>query len=91
MTAPATRRPRPERETPEVADMIRRVLRSLVKRAEAGDLDALEELVAIQRDLEAYITAAARGLHEGPGRYSYGEIGRWLGVTRQAARQRVTG
>jgi len=91
MTLADARRPRPERETVEVADMTRRVLRSLVKRAEAGDIDALEELVALQRYLDECVTAAARGLHEGPGRYSYGEIGRWLGITRQAARQRVTG
>jgi hypothetical protein len=68
--------------------MVHRVARSLARRAEGGDIDALEELVKLQRDLDDYIDTAARGLHGEPGRYSWGEIGRWLGITRQAARQR---
>jgi hypothetical protein len=85
---PGSRPIRPERETAEVADMIHRVARSLARRAEGGDIDALEELVKLQHDLDGYIDRAARGLHAEPGRYSWGEIGRWLGITRQAARQR---
>ena len=68
--------------------MVARVLRSLARRAEAGDIGALEELVNLQGDLERAIDQAARGLHAAPGLYSWGEIGRWLGITRQAARQR---
>jgi len=78
----------PTTEPPELSGMVGRVLRSLVRRAEAGDIDALAELVAVQRALDAALGDAARGLVVGPGRYSWGEVGRWLGVTRQAARQR---
>jgi len=88
VTTPGCRPNRRERETAEVADMVHRVARSLAKRAEGGDIDALEELVKLQRDLDGYIDRAARGLHAEPGLYSWGEIGRWLGITRQAARQR---
>lgn len=68
--------------------MIHRVARSLARRAEAGDIIALEELVKLQGDLDRYIDQAARGLHSGDQPYSWGEIGRWLGISRQAARQR---
>lgn len=68
--------------------MVHRVARSLARRAESGDIDALEELVKLQRALDTYIEVAAKGLHAEPGLYSWGEIGRWLGITRQAARQR---
>jgi hypothetical protein len=68
--------------------MVGRVMRSLVRRAQDGDIDALTELEAIRRAADEYAGQAARGLVEGPGQYSWGEVGRWLGMTRQAARQR---
>ena len=68
--------------------MVLRVVRSLVRRAQAGDINALEELVRIQAAVGQAIPDAARGLHAEPGLYSWGEIGRWLGMTRQAAQQR---
>lgn len=68
--------------------MVARVLRSMVRRAEGGDIDALEELEVIRRAVDDAARDAARGLIEGPGKYSWGEVGRWLGVSRQAARQR---
>jgi hypothetical protein len=62
--------------------------RALVRRAAEGDLDALEVLALARDDLDAAIGDAARALHdEFHDPYSWTEIGRVLGVTRQAARQ----
>lgn len=80
----------PDTEPPELSAMVGRVLRSLVRRAEAGDIAALAELEVIDRAVMEASQAAARGLIAGPGRYSWGEVGRELGVTRQAARQRFS-
>lgn len=78
----------PATEAPELSGMVGRVLRSMVRRAEAGDIDALEQLVVIRQAADLAIADAAYGLVRGPGQYSWGEVGRWLGMTRQAARQR---
>jgi hypothetical protein len=72
----------------ELSGMTQRVLQSLVRRATDGDIGALEELTLLQREAREASIAAARGLVEGPGQYSWGEVGRWLGMTRQSARQR---
>jgi hypothetical protein len=42
--APRPRRPRIERESSDMAAMMARVLRSMVRRATAGDLDAVYQL-----------------------------------------------
>ena len=68
--------------------MIGRVLGSLVRRAEGGDPDALVELEVNAQATRQAQGKAARGLVSGPGKFSWGEVGRWLGITRQAARQR---
>lgn len=82
------RRARPERETSEVAAMQARMLRAMVRRAAAGDLDALGELVRLEALLSLAVHQAAVALHDAPGLYSWSEIAAELGVTRQAARQR---
>lgn len=84
--------PRPtydlDTEPPELSGMVGRVLGSLVRRAQDGDIAALEELRVIREAVVRSEVLAARGLVEGSGRYSWGEVGRWLGFSRQAARQR---
>lgn len=80
-------RKRPERESPELEAMIRRMLRALVRRATDGDTLALESLANLRADLAGAIAAAAVGAHDGPAEYSWTDIGQVLGVTRQAARQ----
>jgi hypothetical protein len=85
MTTPP--RNRPTREAPELGAMVRRMLAALVRRAEAGDLFALEQLAELRDQLPGYLARAAWGAHHGPAGYSYGEVGRELGVSRQAARQ----
>ena len=72
----------------ELAGAIGRIMRSLVRRATSGDLDAVTELWAIERAATIALVDAARGAHDGPGAYSWSEIAAELDVTRQAARQR---
>jgi len=78
-------------EPPELGAMTRRVLASLVRRAGAGDLDALGELAALVDHVEYALALAAHNAHVGPAAYSWTEIARELGITRQAARQRFGG
>lgn len=73
-------------EAPEVGAAARRFARALARRAAEGDTEALEELVALRGEVEACIVSAARNLHRF--NYSWTDIGRVLGMTRQAARQR---
>jgi predicted DNA binding protein len=84
----ANRRPRPDREAPELGAAVDRMLRALVRRATAGDLFALEELARLEREVRVAVTAAGRGAHDGPAHYSWTEVANELGVTRQAARER---
>lgn len=80
-----SRRERPE--CPEVGSAARRMVRALVKRAEEGDTEAIEQLVETQHEVTQAITAAGQALHS-VGGYSYTELAQVLGTTRQAARQR---
>jgi len=75
-------------EAPELGDMLARMLRALVRRAAAGELDAVIELSLLEQRAGDALVLAARGAHGEPGRYSWTEIGRELGITRQAAQQR---
>lgn len=75
-----------EREAPEVGAMAGRVLRALVRRAEAGDGEALEQLLALEDQIAGAIKDAGRGLHRFG--YSFTELGSIAGVSRQSARER---
>jgi hypothetical protein len=81
--APAPKR---YKDNDEYFKMMRRLLRAASKRIELEDPTVLGQLMAIQQDLDAAVDAAAQSLHAGG--FSWGEIGRQLGVTRQAAYQR---
>lgn len=52
-----------------------------------GDLESLAELVALDAELQATIQRTVDRLRSEHG-FSWGEIGRVLGVSRQAAQQR---
>src|SRR5690349_2760645 len=84
---------RQDREALELAAFLRRMGRALVRRAGDGDLDALVALVDSRAALDVAIGDAARalhtwrvdGVHDG---YSWAEIGRAVGISKQAAQQR---
>ena len=76
-------------ETPEYRAMMVRMLRAYGRRvADADDVD-LGDMVGLRDELEAAIADAVRGQRERHGR-SWADIGRALGITRQAAQQRYT-
>lgn len=80
------RRSRSFYEAPEMEAFMRRMARALARRAAEGDLEALAAIVAARADLADALEVGARGAHEHG--YSWTEIGREIGITRQAARQR---
>ena len=74
-------------EPSDYAAFLRRSLRAMARRVAAADPEALAMLCSLRADLEVAENVAMVGLHaEG---YSYTEMARPLGITRQAARQRV--
>jgi DNA-directed RNA polymerase specialized sigma24 family protein len=80
------RRRRVEREAAEVGEGIRRMVAALGRRAADGDVLALVELAQVAATVREAEQAAVEGLRLVG--YSDGEIGRELGVSRQAVRQR---
>jgi hypothetical protein len=82
------RRPRVV-ENDEYAAFLRRVIRAFGRRIAAGDIDALADAAFLSDQLDTVIKAAVTGLHDRG--YSWADIGRQLGVTRQAAQQRFGG
>lgn len=88
MATTTTRESRPR----ELSDMIaftRRIMRSLGRRVQDRDIEGLAGLVALQADLDDQVrqTVAFLRTPEGGG-YSWTDVGRVLGITRQAAQQR---
>jgi DNA-directed RNA polymerase specialized sigma24 family protein len=80
------RRRRVEREAAEVGEGIRRMVVALGRRAADSDVLALVELEAVADAVQAAEQAAVGGLRAVG--FSDGEVGRELGVSRQAVRQR---
>jgi hypothetical protein len=87
-TRTTAKRAKKSYEAPDMAAMIGRVARGMARRAEAGDLEALSALAQARADIDAAMVAAAKGLHDGEFGYSWTEVGRELGMTRQAAQQK---
>jgi DNA-directed RNA polymerase specialized sigma24 family protein len=85
---PALTRPRRRDvvENDAYAAFTRRILAAYGRRVATGDVEALPDMVALSRDLDAAIADAVIGLR-GFG-YSWAEIAARLGITRQAAHQR---
>lgn len=77
----------PDREARGTGDMIRRMVRSLSRRAEHGDLQAIVELRKLDAVVALETLRAVHALNVGHG-YSWAEIGLAAGMTRQAAHQR---
>lgn len=71
------------REAADLRKMVERVLRALTRRAGAGEIDALRAVYSLQdsvRTATAEAIAAAQ-----TGGLSFGQIGRELGISKQAA------
>lgn len=79
--------PRRPREAFEVADAAARMIRALARRAEAGDLEALHCLAQLRPLVGEAMGTAATGLRVNHG-YTWGELGRVMSMTKQAAQQR---
>lgn len=77
-------------ETREYAQAVQRMVRALLVRAESGDLETITELTNLRHVVTAYLSQAARTLHDSCG-YSWSEIGRAAGISKQAAASRWGG
>ena len=88
-TALTPKRPRRTVENDEYAAFARRVIRAYARRVASGDIEALTAMTALAADLDAAISQAVTGLREFG--YSWADIARPLGITRQAAQQRWGG
>ena len=90
MATPEPTRPRRrrkvERENDAYAAFARRVIRALGRRA-GEDIEALPELVALGREVEAAIQGAIARLRAEQ-HHSWADVALRLGTTRQAAQQR---
>ena len=75
--------PKRERETPEYAGMVRRIIAAHGRRVADADPEDLAELVAMRASLDQAVQVAVEGMRDRG--LSWAEIGRGLGVTRQAA------
>jgi len=76
-------------ENTEFAAFGRRIIRAHGRRVASGDVEALRDLIALAMALDTAIDDAVDGLRAFG--YSWAEIGRPLGMTRQGAQQRWGG
>jgi DNA-directed RNA polymerase specialized sigma24 family protein len=73
-------------ENDEYAAFARRVLRAYGRRIATGDIDAITELNNLFTEVESALGSAVLGLRLHG--YSWADIGKRLGVTRQTAHER---
>lgn len=85
-----TTRQRTQVGNKEFAAFVRRIITASAKRVADGDIEALVDLVTLSVDLNEAIAFAVDGLREHH-EYSWAEIARPLGMTKQAAHQRWGG
>ncbi len=73
-------------ENDKYGKFVRRIMRAYGKRVADLDIEGLKGLVDLRTELDAQIKESAQTL-QAQG-YSWAEIGRVLGVSKQAAQQR---
>jgi hypothetical protein len=73
-------------ETDEFGAFVRRVIRAYSRRVADRDIEALAGLADAQREVDEALRLAVANLHAAG--YSWTDVARVLGTTRQAARQR---
>jgi hypothetical protein len=82
-------RRRREVENSEFAAMFRRFMRAYVRRVGAeGDLDAFAEFARLLEEGEEHLVDMVAMLRHEPWSYSWAEVGRALGISRQSAQER---
>lgn len=74
------------RETAEYGAMVRRMVRAYGRRVADRDIEELAGLAGLRQDLDAAIQDAVDGLRAQG--FSWTDVGRVLGTTRQAAQMR---
>lgn len=79
--------PKRVRDSDEYAAMLRRMIRAYGRRVGEGDPDDLADLVALREVLETVIDDAVNDQRRITG-YSWADVARGLGTTRQAAQMR---
>lgn len=75
----------PYRENSDYAAMVGRLIRALARRA-GSDVDLLPAFAAMREDLDGLMRQAVAACRQDG--YSWGEIAKRLGTTRQAVQQR---
>lgn len=70
----------------EFAQFGRRMVRAFMRRVAEGDIEGLADLAALADQADQAVGQAARALVEDG--YSWADVGRVLGTTRQAAHKR---
>jgi hypothetical protein len=87
-TAKPWKRAKRHTETADFDAFARRILRAYARRVASGDVEALASMVTLTAEVDAMLRLAVAGLRAKPYSYSWDEIARRLGTTRQAAQQR---
>lgn len=82
-----------DREAPELGAACIRMMRALARRAGDGETEALEQLNFLQDAVQLQLGAAVAGYRgfrpaRGAEPYSWADVGRVLGITRQSAQGR---
>jgi hypothetical protein len=80
------KRPKRQRETAEYADMVERMILAYGRRVAGGDVEELPRMISMHQVLEEALDQAVIGLREFG--YSWRDIARRTGTSRQAAQQR---
>jgi hypothetical protein len=83
------KRPRQVVENSAFAAFARRIIRAYSRRISGGDIEALMDMAILATEAETALGEAVKGLHAYG--YSWADIARPLGITRQAAQQRWGG
>jgi hypothetical protein len=75
-------------ETEQYLEAVQRMLRALGRRVGDADIEMLADLDGCRATIDEIVTLAARQLHDQYG-YSWARIGAALGMSKQAAHQRL--
>jgi hypothetical protein len=75
-------------ETGDYADFMRRGVKAYAKRVAGGQIEMLPALVDHLVEVDTAIDEAVKGLCSEPNNFSIADVGRALGITRQAAQKR---